>query len=92
MPSKTSKSRPREDIPASDGGVTKKRGRGRPPKDGSTPRPDGERKKKKPEAKHQYAREINRVRKQVHSDLTMSKKAMSVSDRVQAFHSNLCRQ
>ena len=83
MPSKTTKSKSKEDLPALTGGpeagASKKRGRGRPPKGGSAPSADGEkRKKRRPEPKTNFRLPIHRVLKQVHPDVGITKKAMNV--------------
>ena len=87
---KTSKSKSKEDTPASVGDLTKKRGRGRPPKGGSSLRADGEKSKKKGPSKWEkkginYAMPVHRVLKQVHPDLKIGKNAMTVRERVLRF-------
>ena len=83
MPSKTLKSKSKEDLPAiaSDAGVSKKRGRGRPSKGrkgGAAASADGEkRKKRRPEPKTNFHWHIHKVLKQVHPDTGISKKAMN---------------
>ena len=79
MPPKTSKSK--EDTATIDGGVTKKRGRGRPPSGDSARSADGEKRKKKgKERPVNYTPPIHRVLKQVNPDLRISKKSMMVRD------------
>ena len=86
MPSKTSKTKSKEDLAALEGGpdagVSKKRGPGRPSKGrkgGAAASADGEkRKKRRPEPKTNYRWHIHKVLKQVHPDTGISKKAMNV--------------